>query len=105
MIYLKEENNEYLDYMKFIDTEKNQEEDKFPEPQPKQCKLTARAKKIHKEKIIVLHITCGVQAIIDEHVSKRGVYSTFKNQLLISGLIKWHLNVGEKDICVLNDIN
>ena len=56
MMYLKQENdqklNEYLDYMKFIDTEKNPEEEEMCEPQPKWQKLTARVKKIHREKVI-----------------------------------------------------
>ena len=60
MLYLKQENDEklseYLDSMKFIDTEKNPEDQEMSEPQPKQCKLTARAKKIHKEKVIKCYI-------------------------------------------------
>ena len=46
-----------------------------------------------------------MQAILDDCVSERSVYSTFKNQLLTSGLIKWRLSEGGKDICVMNDIN
>ena len=56
MMYLKQENeeklSEYLQYMKFIDTEKNPEDEEISEPQPKRCKLTARSKKIQKEKVI-----------------------------------------------------
>ena len=109
MMYLKQENDqklsEYLDYMKFIDTEDNPEDVEMSEPQPKRRKLTARAKKIHKEKVIKEYITPDVQAIIDECVSDRGVYTTFKTQLLTTGLIKWRFSEGGKDICVMNDIN
>ena len=56
MMYIKQENDqklsEYLDYMKFIDTEKNPEEEEMCEPQPKRRKLTARVKKKHREKVI-----------------------------------------------------
>ena len=62
-------------------------------------------KKIHKEKVIKENITPDVQAIIDECVSDRGVYTTFKTQLLTTGLIKWRFSEGGKDICVMNDIN
>ena len=83
MMYLKQENyeklSEYLDYMKFIDTEENPEDVEMSEPQPKRHKLTARVKKIHKEKVIKEYITPHVQAIIDECVSDRGVYTTFQN--------------------------
>ena len=109
MMYLKQENDEklseYLDYMKFIDTEENPEDVEMSEPQPKWCKLTARAKEIHKEKVIKEYITPDVQAIIDECVSDRGVYTTFKTQLLTTVLIKWRFSEGGKDICVMNDIN
>ena len=109
MMYLKQENDEelseYIDYMKFIDTEENPEDVEMSEPQPKQRKLTARVKKIHKEKGIKECITPDVQAIIDECVSDRGVYTTFKSQLLTTGLIKWRFSEGGKDICVMNDIN
>ena len=97
--------SEYLDYMKFIDTEKNPAQEEMCEPQPKQRKLTARVNKIQREKVIKRYITPDVQAIIDECVSDRTVYTTFKNQLFTSGLIKWRYSEGGKDICVMNDIN
>ena len=109
MLYLKEENHEklmeYLDYMKYIDTQKSPDQDEIEEPQPKRRKLTARAKKVHREKVIKRYISPGVQQIIDQCVSERGVYSTFKHQLLTTGVIKWRLSEGGKDICVMNDIN
>ena len=93
IMYLKQENDEklseYLDYMKYIDTEKNPEQEEMCEPQCKQRKLTARVKKIQREKVIKRYITPDIQAIIDECVSDRTVYTTFKNQLFTSGLIKW----------------
>ena len=50
MMYLKQENeeklSEYLQYMKFIDTEENPENEEISEPKPKRRKLTARTKKI-----------------------------------------------------------
>ena len=109
MMYLKQENeeklSEYLQYMKFIDTEENPENKEISEPKPKWCKLTARTKKIQKEKVIKCYISPDVQAIIDQCVSDRSVYTTFKTQLLTSGLIKWRFSEGGKDICVMNDIN
>ena len=43
MMYLKQENDEklseYLDYMKFIDTEENPEDVEMSEPQPKRANL------------------------------------------------------------------
>ena len=109
MMYLKQENeeklSEYLQYMKFIDTEQPTENEEISELQPKRRKLTARSKKVQKEKVIKRYISPGVQAIPDDCVSERSVYSTFKNQLLTSGLIKWRLSEGGKDICVMNDIN
>ena len=49
MMYLKQENeeklSEYLQYMKFIDTEQPTENEEISEPQPKHRKLTARSKK------------------------------------------------------------
>ena len=108
-MYLKQENeeklSEYLQYMKFIDTEKSPEDEEISEPQAKRRKLTARTKKIQKEKVIKQYITPDVQAIIDECVSNRSVYTTFKTQLLTSGLIKLRFSEGGKDICVMNDIN
>ena len=48
-MYLKQENeeklSEYLQYMKFIDTEQPTENEEISEPQPKRRKLTARSKK------------------------------------------------------------
>ena len=109
MMYLKQENeeklSEYLQYMKCIDTQQPTENEEISEPQPKRRKLTARSKKVQKEKVIKRYISPGVQAILDDCVSERSVYSTFKNQLLTSGLIKWRLSEGGKDICVMNDIN
>ena len=92
MMYLKQENDEkfseYLDYMKFIDSKEITEDQEMLEPQPKQCKLTASTKKVQKEKVIKWYISPGVQQILDECVSERGVYTTFKAQLLTLGLIK-----------------
>ena len=109
MMYLKQKNDgklsEYLDYMKFIDSVEITEDQEILEPQPKWCKLTARAKRVQKEKVIKWYISPGVQQILDECVSERGVYTTFKAQLLISGLIKWRFSEGGKDISVMNDIN
>ena len=86
MMYLKQENydklSEYLGYMKFIDSEEITEDQEMLEPQPKQCKLTARAKKVQKEKVIKWCISPGVQQMLDVCVSERGVYTTFKAQLL-----------------------
>ena len=60
MMYLKQENeeklSEYLQYMKFIDTEENPENEEISEPKPKRHKLTARTKKIQKEKVIKRYI-------------------------------------------------
>ena len=56
MMYHKQENDvklsEYLNYMKFIYSEEITEDQQMLEPQPKQCKLTARANKVQKEKVI-----------------------------------------------------
>ena len=47
MMYLNQENNqklsEYLDYIRFIDSEQNTEDQEMLEPQPKWCKLTAKS--------------------------------------------------------------
>ena len=60
MMYLKQENeeklSEYLQYMKFIDTEQPTENEEISEPQPKHRKLTARSKKVQKEKVIKWYI-------------------------------------------------
>lgn len=109
LMYLQEENDdklrEYLDYMKYIDTYEDLQPEEIEQPQKKRRKLTARGKKVQKEKVIKKYLSPGVQAIIDECVSERPVYSTFKQQLLTSGVIKWRLSTGGKDICVMNDIN
>ena len=108
MMYIKQDNDEklseYIKYMEFIDTEFAENED-FGEPQPKRRKLTARSKKVEKEKVIKQYISPDVQAILDECVSERSVYTKFKNQLLTNGLIQWRYSEGGKDICVMNDIN
>ena len=61
MMYLKQENeeklSEYLQYMKFIDTEQPTENEEISELQPKCHKLTARSKKVQKESHKTLHIT------------------------------------------------
>ena len=73
MMYIKQDNDEklseYIKYMEFIDTEVTQH-DEFGEPQPKRRKLTARSKKVQKEKVIKQYISPDVQAILDECVSE-----------------------------------
>ena len=111
MMYLRDNDYEKLDtqinYIKKLDCEEDEEEmeENTEEPVPKRRRLTARAKKVTKENVISKYIQPQVQELIDACKIDRPVYSTYKQQLLASGTIKWRFCQNGKNICVMNDIN
>ena len=97
--------NEYIQYIKDIDCQVDMETQALDEPPVKRRRLTARAARVNKQKVISKYLSPGVQELIDACKIDRPVYSTFKQQLLTDGTIKWRFNQDGKDICVMNNIN
>ena len=76
-----------------------------PEPPAKKQRLTSRAcgKCIDAFRIKQKYLSPELVKLIQRSNIDRSVYTTFKNQLLTSGIIKWRYNNNGRNVCAMND--
>ena len=76
-----------------------------PEPPAKKQRLTSRArgKRIDAFRIKQKYLSPELVKLIQRSNIDRSVYTTFKNQLLTSGIIKWRYNNNGRNVCAMND--
>ena len=75
-----------------------------PEPRRKKQKVAARAsKKIDQVQLQKKYMSPELVKLIHSSNVDRSVYSTFSNQMMTSGTIKWHYNQMGRNVCVMNE--
>ena len=73
------------------------------EPPPKKQRLTTRAKRVDAFRLKQKFLSPDLVELINRSNIDRTVYTTFKNQLLTSGMIKWRYNENGRNVCAMND--
>ena len=73
------------------------------EPPPKKQRLTTRAKRVDAFRLKQNFLSPDLVELINRSNIDRSVYTTFKNQLLTSGMIKWRYNENGRNVCAMND--
>ena len=75
-----------------------------PEPRRKKRKLAARAsKKIDQVQLRKKYMSPELLKLVRLSNVDRSVYSTFSNQMMTSGTIKWRYNQMGRNVCVMNE--
>ena len=76
-----------------------------PEPPAKKQRLTSRThgKHIDAFRIKQKYLSPELVKLIQQSNIDHSVYTTFKNQLLTSGIIKWQYNNNGRNVCAMND--
>ena len=85
--------------------EKSNQDTECPEPSPKKRRRTVITKRIDRQGIKEKYLSPGLEELISLSKTDRTVYSTFKNELMNSGTIKWRYSEEGRNVCVMNDIN
>ena len=102
--FIKSGEKEHLrNYIKFLEQYDHIPHFHTDEPPCKKPRLTGRVKRVDSFRVKQKYLSPELVEMIQKLNIERSVYTKFKNQILTTGMIKWHHSEEGRNVCVMND--
>ena len=104
MYFIKSGQLQHLkNYLKFLQLKDNIPEFQTDQPKRKKQHLTGRARRVDAFRLKQKYLSPELADMIWQSNIDRSLYTKFKNQLLTSGIIKWHYHQAGRNVCIMNN--